>query len=152
MIIRVKTQKPEMALPKFGTAFSAGADLMAKRITKKNLFKVWYDIDLSMEIPQGHVGLLFPRSSISSKVDLQLANSVGVIDSDYRGTFEVRFNRTLRGFFTRKQYKIGDYIAQLVIVKIPTVEYVQANKLSNTTRNNGGFGSTDTQQKSKKRN
>jgi dUTP pyrophosphatase len=139
--VNVKRANDKAHLPKFATKNSAGADLVATRIIKNGLFGVWYDCDISTDIPIGYVGLLFPRSSIST-IPLMLANSVGIIDADYRGSYQVRFNRTFWGIFTRKQYKIGERIAQLIITKLPDVEYKDVKSLSATQRGTGGFGST----------
>lgn len=120
----------------------AGYDLRAQEIIKSTLFSVWYTTHLAMEIPPGHVGLVVPRSSITNKGDLTLANSVGIIDSGFRGAIQVRFNRTLKGFFSRGKYEIGDKVAQLVIVPFvaPNLEFV--DELDNTKRGENGFGHT----------
>ena len=139
--INVKRFNDRAHLPKYQTAGAAAADLVAVRVLKNGLFKVWYDCEIAMSIPRGYVGLLFPRSSVSEK-NITLANSVGVIDSDYRGSFQVRFNRTFWGIFKRKQYKVGERCAQLMIVKLPKVTYTDVKALDETTRGTGGFGST----------
>ena len=141
MIIKVKRHSDKAHLPKFETKGSAGADLVAMSIIKNGLFSVWYDCQISVEIPEGYVGLIFPRSSISNK-PLMLAYSVGVVDSDCRCTYQVRFNRTFWGIFTRKQYSVGNRIAQLIIVKLPTVEYKDVKTLTTTARGTGGYGQT----------
>ena len=139
--IEVKRVTDKAHLPKFATKGSAGADLVATKIIKNGLFRVWYDCQISTAIPKGYVGLLFPRSSVSTK-PLMLANSVGVVDADYRGTYQIRFNRTFLGIFNRKKYKIGEKIAQLLIVKLADVRYEDVKSLSDTERGEKGFGST----------
>jgi dUTP pyrophosphatase len=141
MIIKVKRHSDKAHLPKFETKGSAGADLVAVHIIKNGLFSVWYDCEIRTEIPEGYVGLVFPRSSISNK-PLMLAYSVGVVDSDCRGTYQVRFNRTFWGIFSRKQYEVGNRIAQLVIVKLPTVEYKDVKTLNVTKRGTKAYGYT----------
>jgi len=93
---------------------------------------------LAMEMPEGYVGLIFPRSSIS-KTDHYLRNSVGVIDSGYRGEIKVRMSTPLLGGV---EYKVGDRVAQLVIMKLPWVNLQEVDELSDTDRGEGGFGST----------
>ena len=93
-----------------------------------------------MEIPEGYVGLVFPRSSIS-KTDHYLRNSVGVIDSGYRGEIKIRMSTPLLGGV---EYKEGDRIAQLIIMKLPWVNIEEVEELSDTDRGDGGFGSTGT--------
>lgn len=97
---------------------------------------VEYGTGLSIEIPDGYVGLLFPRSSVS-KYGMSLCNSVGVIDSGYRGEVKLRF------YATDKVYLIGDKIGQLVIMPYPEIDFVECNELSKSDRNTGGFGSTN---------
>ena len=97
-----------------------------------------YDTGIAVEIPPGYVGLVFPRSSVC-KTGLSLANSVGVIDSDYRGSISLVF---YKGAELIEAYSYGDRIGQLVIVPIPEVEFVEAEELSETERGAGGYGST----------
>jgi dUTP pyrophosphatase len=80
MIIKIKKLHPDAVIPKYAHATDAGLDLVA--ISKKvdDNGNIEYDTGLAIEIPDGHVGLIFPRSSIS-KIDLSLSNAVGVIDS-----------------------------------------------------------------------
>ena len=93
MIVRVKKLKNEAVVPSYAKEGDAGLDLVAvdKNIeTDGESEYVEYGTGLAFEIPAGYVGLLFPRSSISNK-DLILSNSVGVIDSGYRGEVKFRF-------------------------------------------------------------
>src|SRR6056297_3317016 len=76
-------------LPEKANPLDAGLDLTALKRTKIGNI-LTYDTGVSVAIPEGHVGLLFPRSSIC-KYDLELCNSVGVIDSGYRGTIQFKF-------------------------------------------------------------
>lgn len=107
---------------------AAGVDLMV------------YGTGLAVEIPEGYVGLLFPRSSISKK-GLTLANSVGVIDSGYRG--EIMFKFAITSDRPRKNsvYEVGDRIGQLIIMPYPKIEFV-TGELTESERGVGGFGST----------
>ena len=99
---------------------------------------------LAIEIPRGFVGLVYPRSSIS-KFDLGLANAVGVIDSNYRGEILVRFELPYSAEMGGTIPVVGDRVAQLVIIPYPRVKFVEVEKLSDTNRGQGGFGSTDKQ-------
>ena len=114
-------------------------DLVAISLKKSGGFYE-YGTGLAMEIPEGYVGLVFPRSSIS-KTDHYLRNSVGVIDSGYRGEIKIRMSTPLLGGV---EYKEGDRIAQLVIMKLPWVNIEEVEELSDTDRGDGGFGSTGT--------
>lgn len=100
-----------------------------------------YHTGLAIEIPEGYVGLLFPRSSIYKK-SLEQSNAVGVIDSGYRGEVMVVMRNTTD--VIPAVYKEGDRFAQLVIMKLPAVEgFVEAEELTETDRSVNGFGSTD---------
>lgn len=143
-----------------GSEGAAGIDLYAKSIeydVKTGIVK--YGTGVKVEIPEGYVGLLFPRSSVCKK-NLQLANSVGVIDSDYRGEIFAVFRAThqclfgtlewikkkLFWFFGKKPkfYELGDRVCQLVIIPTGGIEFVDTTEeeLSESERGTGGFGST----------
>ena len=140
MKIQFKKLNPQAQKPKFGKPGDAGADLVATSVDLSRDGQVVYGTGLAVEIPEGMVGLVFPRSSVRDK-DLIMANSVGVIDSGYRGEIMVTFNiKTTHN--TRELYKIGDRIAQLVIMPVPLAQYVEVDELSETARGEGGHGST----------
>lgn len=126
--------------PKVATAGSAGADISsAADVTIKPGETKLIPTGLVMEIPVGHVGLMFPRSGISLNTPLRQPNSVGVIDSDYRGE--------VCGMFTNTgsedvEIRRGDRIAQMIVLPIPGVEWVEVAELGETERGTGGFGST----------
>ena len=134
--------------PKFGKPGDAGADL--KAVSKTILDEehgmyhtVVYGTGLSVEIPEGMVGLIFPRSSIRD-YNIIMSNSVGVIDSGYRGEIMVTFN-IIDGELEKNApntYEVGDRIAQLIIMPVPLVQYVEVDELSETERGTGGHGST----------
>jgi dUTP pyrophosphatase len=92
-----------------------------------------------MEIPKGHVGLVFPRSSVRNQ-DLILSNCVGVIDSGYRGELQATFKKT-QGLDSIK-YNVGDRGAQIIILPYPQVFMTEVPELSESDRGQGGFGST----------
>jgi dUTP pyrophosphatase len=99
-------------------------------------------LGVALEIPNGFVGLVFPRSSIR-KTRLQLSNSVGVIDSGYRGELQATFNKIRTTIENQKNdYKVGDRIAQIIIIPYPPIEFDAVDELSDTERGEGGFGST----------
>lgn len=135
--IKFKKMNPNAVIPKRGTIGAAGFDLTAigLEVTETTLK---FDTGIAVEIPPGYVGLAFPRSSVC-KTGLQLANSVGVIDSDYRGSISFVF---YKGPTWIEPYSYGDRIGQLVIMPIPEVEFVEAEELSETERGEGGYGST----------
>ena len=127
--------------PKKQTVGSAGIDLFNntdKAFTIKPNESVYIPTGMFVEIPEGYVGLLFARGSLGYKYGCTLTNSVGVIDSDYRGEIMARITN-----ISKEQHiiKPGERCVQLVIVPAPDTEYVE-EELSDSERGTGGFGST----------
>jgi dUTP pyrophosphatase len=139
MKVRIKKLNETAVIPSYAKDGDAGMDLVATRIISNTTFDVSYGTDLAMEIPNGFVGLVFPRSSIR-KYELTLSNSVGVIDSGYRGELQATFKKT--NGLDSLAYKVGDRIAQIMIIPHPPIEFDEVNELSDTERGDGGFGST----------
>ena len=135
MILKIKKLIPEAIIPHYAKKGDAGLDLIATSCKNCAEF-IEFGTGLAVEIEEGNVGLLFPRSSIS-KTGHRLLNSVGVIDSGYRGEIKVRMSWT-----NQNPYKIGDKIAQLVLMELPQVLIQQAEDLEESERGSGGFGST----------
>ena len=135
--IKYKKLHPNAKAPYQGTPGSAGFDLTAISREEINAYLTKYDTGLAVEIPEGYVGLVFPRSSVY-KTDTMLTNCVGVIDSDYRGSITAVF----AGRNAEREYKVGDRIMQLLIMPVPEVRYIEAKELSETERGTGGYGST----------
>ena len=126
--------------PTRGSPNSAGLDLYADSdVLVSSGASVMLGTGIAIEIPQGHVGLVAIRSSVG-KAGVALANSVGVIDSDYRGEIKLCLTYTAGngGHYIRK----GQAIAQLVVMPYLHVELVEVDALSTTERGAGGFGST----------
>lgn len=152
MEIKFKKLHENATLPTYAKAGDAGMDLTAVSVEviikpDEGYYYVEYGTGLATEIPDGHVGLLFPRSSIS-KTGLIMANSVGVVDSGYRGEIKLRF-KVDNGVFgdlgdKTATYKPGSKVGQLMILPYPTVTPVLTDNLNDTDRGSGGFGSTGT--------
>jgi dUTP pyrophosphatase len=142
MQVKIKRINPNAVIPTYAKEGDAGMDLVATSIISETTTDVTYGTGLAMEIRDGFVGLVFPRSSIR-KYDLALTNSVGVIDSGYRGEIQATFKKTnwLKGNESEK-YQIGDRIAQIMIIPHPQIEFDEVDELSDTQRGDGGFGST----------
>ncbi len=141
MKVKIKRLSEQAIIPSYSKVGDAGLDLTAtsKKVNDSKTI-ITYGTSLSLEIPKGHVGLIFPRSSIS-KYDLQLTNSVGVIDSGYRGEIMLKF-AVLEDIQRANIYSIGDRIGQLIIIEYPKIEFEEVKELSSTERNDGGFGSS----------
>ena len=146
MKVKIKKLHPNATIPKYAKAGDAGLDLTATSMSLDDL-NVIFGTGLAVEIPQGYVGLLFPRSSISKRVLFQ-RNAVGVIDSGYRGEITIKFGYYKKDhksiFGADKVYEVGDRIGQLIIVPYPQIEFEEVAELSETDRGIGGYGSTGT--------
>jgi dUTP pyrophosphatase len=149
MKVRIQKLNPLAQIPSYAKDGDAGMDVIATSVISDTPEQITYGLGIALEIPKGFVGLVFPRSSIR-KTGLQLSNSVGVIDSGYRGELQATFNKIFgsEGFYdetkmqTNEFYKVGDRVAQIMIIPHPPIEFEEANKLSDTERGEGGFGST----------
>lgn len=138
MNIKIKKLHPDAKMPFRANSTDAGADLYATSLEFKNDGRIVYGLGLAFEIPRGYVGLLTPRSSCS-KMGIQMPNSVGVIDSDYRGEVKAVFTESKPAPMV---YRVGDRVAQLLIVPIELATFTEVEELSETERGIGGFGST----------
>lgn len=142
MKVRIKKLNDKAVMPSKAHATDAGFDLYctSKEIdwTKRQIV---CHTGLAFEIPEGYVGLIFPRSSVSNK-PLMMANSVGVVDSCYRGEVTAKFNITDTRQNAFSHYQEGDRIAQMIIIPYPEIEFEEADSLSESDRGTGGYGST----------
>ena len=139
MKIKIKKLNPFAKIPCYAKEGDAGMDLITTGISEHTDKYIEYGTSLAIEIPEGYVGLIFPRSSIS-KTDLILSNSVGVIDSGYRGEIKCRFKIFSEDNF--ELYDIGDKIAQFAFLPKYEWTYTLVSELPETIRGEGGFGST----------
>ena len=135
MKVKIKKLSPDARIPKYAKPGDACMDLYAVSHTIDQYGNQVYDTQIAMEIPEGYVGLVFPRSSVS-KTGLSLRNSVGVIDSGYRGPIMLKFSGETGS------YLAGDRVGRIMILPYPQIEYVEVNHLSDSERGTGGFGST----------
>ena len=151
MKVKIKKLYSDSILPTKAHSSDAGFDLYAHSKSYDDDGNVVYGSGVAMEIPQGYVGLVFPRSS-NAKKDLILSNSVGVIDSGYRGEIAFKFKQTPQEFADAsgtfvtyqytKDYVLGDRVGQIIIMPYPEIEFVEVGELSDTERGTGGYGST----------
>ena len=143
MEIKVKKLTVDAKLPYRATRGSAGADLFARidgDVTIAPGERKLISTGIAIELPDSGCGaFVFPRSSVSSKFGVSLANCVGVIDSDYRGEIKVPLINHSDAPYTVRN---GDRIAQMVIMPVVLPEYKEAEILGDTDRGEGGFGST----------
>lgn len=161
MKVRIKKLSPNARIPKKAHATDAGFDLYATSFRyDKEEGNLVYGTGLALEIPEGYVGYIFPRSSISRK-DLMLTNAVGVVDAGYRGEVMCKYKiparvysytpkRTMAPIYTPERnqyansdiYEVGERIGQLIIMPIPSIEFEESDELSDSERGTGGYGSS----------
>jgi len=141
MIVKIKKLNENAVIPSYAKNGDAGMDLVATSIISETDTQITFGIGLALEIPFGFVGLIFPRSSVR-KTRLMLSNCVGVVDSGYRGELQATFNKVNQNSIADNDYKVGDRIAQIMIIPYPPIEFEEADELSDTERGEGGFGST----------
>jgi dUTP pyrophosphatase len=149
MEVKIKKLYEDSILPTKAHATDAGYDLYAHSKSYDDDGNVVYGSGIAMEIPQGYVGLVFPRSS-NAKKDLILSNSVGVIDSGYRGEILFKFKPSSviekpdLAYIPESiaKYEIGERIGQIIIIPYPDIEFVEVDELSDSERGIGGYGSS----------
>ena len=139
MKVKIKKLHPSAVIPKYAKPGDAGMDLTATKIDISDIYNLTYHTGIAIEIPEGYVGLLFPRSSVY-KTGMKLTNSVGVIDSGYRGEIMFKYSRNLDS--KKHTYEPGERVGQLIIIAYPCVEFEEVDNLTDTDRAGGGFGST----------
>jgi dUTP pyrophosphatase len=142
MKVKIKKLHPDAVIPKYAKESDAGLDLVATSVISETPSQITFGLGIALEIPEGFVGLVFPRSSIR-KTHLSLSNSVGVIDSGYRGELQATFNKQYKlDSDLRENYKVGDRVCQIIIIPHPQVDLLEVDELSESDRGTGGFGST----------
>lgn len=150
MKVKIKKLHEFAVTPKYAIDGDACFDLHAATYHIDEMGNHVYGTGLAFEIPEGYVGLLFPRSSNSNK-DLILMNSVGIIDSGYRGEVSFKYRMKWLHDLTRKNakditilktYSIYDRIGQMMIIPYPKIEFEEVDELSESKRGHGGYGST----------
>jgi len=140
MIVKIKKLNEKAIIPSYQKEGDGGMDLTSTSkqiIDKGNYGYIEYGTSLAVEIPEGYVGLIFPRSSVS-KTGHFLANSIGVVDSGYRGEIMLRFKTIPNSI----EYAIGERIGQLMILPYPQIEFEEVEELKESERGVGSYGST----------
>ena len=142
-MVKVKViNKGKQPLPAYATAQSAGMDLRAnidKPILLKSLDRQLIGTGLFIQLPEGYEAQIRPRSGLAAKHGITVLNAPGTIDADYRGEIKViLINLSHQSFVVNP----GERIAQMVIAAHEKVEFNVVDKLDETARGEGGFGST----------
>ena len=134
--------KSNHELPNYETIASAGMDLranIAAPITLKSLERTIVKTGLFIELPIGYEAQVRPRSGLAAKKGITVLNSPGTVDADYRGEIGVILVNLSHEDFVIEN---GERIAQLIIAKHERAEWIEVQELSETSRGEGGFGST----------
>ncbi len=140
--VKIKYLSENAVCPEYSTDGSLGMDLSAaldKPLTIKAGERALIPLGFAIQIPEGWGAFVFPRSGLSFKKGITMANCVGVIDTDYTGEVKVSAIN-----LSDKDYTInpGDRVAQLVFLPVEKARFIQADSLDDTERGAGGFGST----------
>lgn len=139
-MIKVKLTLPNAKAPQRAHPTDAGADLISPiDVVIPANGNQFINLGIILEIPDSNVGLIFPRSGLGSKYGITLRNGTGVIDSKYRGELGGMFKNDSKEDF---HIKVGDRIAQIVIVPISTSSFEVVDSIDMTDDRQGGFGST----------
>ncbi len=132
----------DLPLPRPASPGSAGVDLhaaVADPVVLAPGERTAIPTGLVLEIPPGWEGQVRPRSGLALRHGLTLANAPGTVDSDYRGEVAVLLVNLGEAAFTIRR---GDRVAQLVLARVESVEWEEAEELGPSARGSGGFGST----------
>lgn len=142
MKVKIKKLNEKAIIPTYGSDYAAGADLYActeGEVTIDAGQTVLIKTGIALEVPVGYGAFIYARSGLASKRGLAPANKVGVVDCDYRGEVMVALHNHSEASQTINN---GERIAQMVIAPYITAEFEEVEKLSDTNRGAGGFGST----------
>ncbi|MEF9985679.1 MAG: dUTP diphosphatase [Bacteroidales bacterium] len=134
--------KSAFETPKYATELSAGMDIKANievPIELGSLERAIVSTGLYIELPCGYEAQIRPRSGLAAKFGVTVCNSPGTIDADYRGEIKIILVNLSNNKFVINP---GERIAQMVIAKYEHIDWVSVEKLGETERGTGGFGST----------
>ena len=138
MYVNIKLKKGAQ-MPRKAHNTDAAFDLYAHWIEEQDGMLV-IGTGVHIEVPNGHVGLVFPRSSIANTIH-RMANCVGVIDPGYTGEILAKYDSTWNT--DAKRYEIGNRCAQILFLKTLDVQFAEVQELAETNRGDGGYGSTN---------
>ena len=139
--VPVKCLDSSLDMPSYAYEGDAGIDLRAAEDALLAPFeRRLISCGIALAIPSGYAGFVLPRSGLAAKHGISIVNAPGLIDSNYRGEIKaILVNLDSKSSF---QINHGDRIAQLVILQVPQLILVKSDKLDDTSRGEGGFGSS----------
>lgn len=138
--MKFKKLHPDFSLPVRGSNAAGGLDIVMPYPGIISQKPTPFPLGFAAAVPEGHVGLILPRSSMGAKKGLEVTNTAGVIDSDYRGEW-IAYLNTKPGFDDITFYA-GDRLLQIVVVPVADLTPELVEELDETSRGDGGFGST----------
>ncbi|MCA9911718.1 MAG: dUTP diphosphatase [Anaerolineae bacterium] len=137
--MKIKPLHSNFICPTKGTQQAGAFDLYMPEAGELTATKQFIPLGFAAEVPEEHVALILPRSGAGAKFSVELNNTCGVIDSDYRGEWVAALRTKDASSFT---WEAGDRVLQFLIVPVANVQLEVVAELGNTPRNIGGFGST----------
>lgn len=138
MIVKIKKLHPEAQIPEHAHYNDAGMDLHAvDAFEMEPGERKSIPLGIALEIPDGYVGLIWDKSGLSHKYGIKTFG--GVVDAGYRGEIHAGLMNLSDKFF---RFEKGHKIAQLLIQKVESIEFIETDELNNTERGNRRFGST----------
>jgi len=141
LVVNFKKLKATAKLPVKGSPSAACYDVYATSMSLDDVGMLTYGLGFATEIPEGWRGVIVPRSNLS-KHRWVLSNSIGIVDSDYRGEWLVKMKSTSINPREAAPYQVGDRIAQIYFERNVDVAFAEIQELDQTIRGEGGFGST----------
>jgi dUTP pyrophosphatase len=145
MKLNVLRMYDDVKMPVYATDGSGCFDIFSHGVVDASIIGIQtetHSTGLKFEVPSGKVLMIYSRSGHGFNKDIRLANCVGVIDSDYRGELKVKLtcDDSDKGYV---DVRVGERIAQGMLIDVEQVEFVDVSALSETARGEGGFGSTN---------
>lgn len=137
--MQIQPIHPQFYMPTKASDKAGAFDIYMPEAGSANGDSQFFGLGFAAAVPEGHVGLLLPRSSTGAKHGVELNNTCGVIDSDYRGEWKAAI-KTKSGI--PFNWEAGDRVLQFLVVPIANVQLEQVESLDETNRGTGGFGST----------
>lgn len=141
--MNIKPLHPNFRIPELGSELAGAYDLSmpdAGYIPEMNIEPIKVPLGFAAEVPVGYVAMILPRSGVGTKNGVELQNTAGIIDADYRGQWFAFLNTKTGDEFS---WEAGKKVLQVLIVPVHTPVLNIVDELSDTTRGDGGFGSTD---------
>ncbi len=144
--MKIKLLHPNAKLPTLGSEHSAAYDIYMPEYGRLNTKETGHvyklPLGIASEIPEGYAAILMPRSSAGIKKGISLTNTLGLIDSDYRGEWLAAIHGPFDTSGKHITWEAGDRLFQFYLVKTHTPKLIESSSLSTTLRDKGGLGST----------